>query len=251
MSIHFDFLQIHDDRPLTKWEIECIAQLKNLLLEIDCRIPVSATYTMLNIPHFENIVDTVNYSDRARFEWLSAHPSGVYVDTDCFLKEVFIPSVNNIPFLARNARAGDGVNVPDIFLIYVNGATNWIQENFNIVNRDAYLINNVVPEKRGDFYGWPLTLCKEMRGYEFIPESVYIHNYQTMNAELIKRRSQVTRHVNDIVNEHLVAMDSTRQADKQMILQLRDTVNLQADKIEKLTNEINDFKTKMIELRNS
>lgn len=244
MLQNFDFLQVHDDRPFTKWEVKCISQLQNI-------IPPGATYTMLDIPHFDNLTDTVNYSDRVRFEWLSAHPSGVYVDTDCFLKKMFIPPVSDIPFLARNANAGDGVDIPDVFLIYVNGATKWIEENFNINKRNVYLINNIIPEKRGEFYGWPLALCKEMREYEFIPENVYFHNYQTMQTELRKRGSQLTRHIDDIVNEHLVVMDDSRQADKKLILQLRDTVNSQANEISKLTNEINEFKAKMAELRKS
>ena len=153
-----DYLQIRDSTPLSSWELKCVERLKSLLTPAD-------SYTFLSIPDCRNILDTLKYSDEARFRWLSGRPQGVYVDTDCYLNELFIPANDCKCYFPMNYLA----KYIDIFYIIVNGNINFIQKNFT----NGYI--------SGEYYGWPpeelQNLTNDKIGY--IPEKVYNHSYKT------------------------------------------------------------------------
>jgi hypothetical protein len=170
-----DFLQTRDDRPLSDYERLCIFQLKSLMTKDD-------TYTFIKLPHFETLEETVNHADRCRYDWLSSHPDGVYVDVDCFLKIRYMPAEKGKPFFPL-----DSTGLMDVFLIYCNNCTAFFKNNFNEKLRDDYIQKNVPLEFQKSFYGWPIELIRKIKGWSTIPEGVYEHRYQTMN-ELYKRR---------------------------------------------------------------
>lgn len=243
----FNFLQIHDDRPFTDWEKKCISQLKSIMDKDD-------TYMMFPIPHFDNLTDTVNYSDKIRFELLSINKNGVYVDTDCFLKYRFIPQKHNIPLFSRNSNNKYGVDILDVFLIYVNNNTEFIKRNFSQSARSLWIENNVAEKLRKEFYGWPLDLCKKMSGYELIPDSVYIHKYQSIQSESL-RRKKLERKLHDVVNDFLVGIDSQRTMEKNFVVGMKNDIERLSGVIEKITKEneklkkeISDYKDAMIKL---
>jgi hypothetical protein len=233
----FDFLQVHDSRPMTEWELRCIAQLKSLLIKQD-------TYTMIELPLYPTLTETVNHSDIVRGEWLSKHSNGFYVDTDCFLCSRYTPIHRGIVHLPRNANAVDG-DSPDIFLICVNGDSSWIKRNFNSNVRNVWIKRNVEKDLQSKFYGFPLAVTKSWAGYRFIPDSIYQHTYQTMHHELDTRvqnkgrdmsagNGQTNRHINDVVNEQIVAFDGACSAMKIFMGQLRDGFNSVSDRVASL-----------------
>jgi len=233
-----DFLQARDDRPLSEWKQTCIKQLRSILLPED-------TYELIDIPHFDNLTETVNESDRLRAKWLAKHPNGVWVDDDCFLNVRWQPETRGIVHLPINESAGQ-TDGPDIFLIYVNGDTDWIKRNMSDRARQSWIDRFVTPEFKKEFYGFPLEMTRTWSGYSFIPKSVYIHGYETITKELQRRKimpeqqnqQQQNRHINDIVNEKMVALDGSISEAKSFINTLRIVINEQADKIAELENKI-------------
>lgn len=171
-----DYLQIRDRRPLSAFKKRCIARLISLLTKDD-------TYTVLTIPYFENIIRTVDWSDRVRFLWLSEHPNGVYVDDDCYLKEKFVPNRNGECHFALNSVEAH----PDIFLIYVNGNTDYIRTHFEYSRKLRLL--QIVKADLETFYGWPVQYMRDMRNYSIIPPNVYEHGCETMQ-KIFKKRSK-------------------------------------------------------------
>lgn len=231
--IGFDFLQVHDDRPYTEWEQQCHEQLHRVIN------PVYDTYRLITIPHFDTLTETANYSDAVRGEWLAAHPDGVYVDTDCWLDYRFTPEARGIVHLPRNANLSDGEG-PDIFLIYVNGDTEWIKRNFSQRVRDRWLDKYCDADKRESFYGFPLQVTRAWTGFKYLPDNLYKHNYQTMRAEIARRRVEMStkeRHVNDVTSEQLDTFDAAVAQMKTFARSLRDIINQQANRITELEKE--------------
>lgn len=161
-----DFLQIHDSRPMTEWEHGCINNLKNTIMTKE------DTYTFIDIPTFDTLQETVNYSDQMRFDWLKTHKNGVYLDTDCLLTKRFVPEKYGVPYFPNPGWL-------DIFLIYCNGATWFFKKKFDKKIRDKYLIDNYKPEHIKEYYGWPQPYMNLLKGYKVIPENVYLHVKQT------------------------------------------------------------------------
>jgi len=239
MQPRFDYLMLHDSRPLTDWEAKCKSQI--LLISNNSH----STFTMEEIPYFENIVETIAYADQYRFDWLSVHPDGVYVDSDCFLETRFFPSVKGVPYFAKNY-AEESI---DIFLIYCNGCPDFFEQTFNAQVKQDWISKNIPISFHDQFYSWPLPLLKEIKEVGIIPSYVYKHKYQTTQAET-KRRVEMegTRTVNDIVNEELLKIDLQRGQERDFILRMRNDINNLAVENVKLKKEIEDFKLKMKEL---
>lgn len=269
MEHRFDFLQIHDSQPLTDWERECIAQLKSIMAPVD-------SYTMMEMPRQETDTDTVNYSDILRMRWLAEHPDGVYIDTDCFPEYRVIPKSRGRILLPRNAHAGD-MGSPDIFYIIVNGDTDWLKRNFTPEIRHKWITENVRKDLRRAFYGFPLQLTLNWQEFDFIPAEAYQHKYQTMRREYAKRRivmenqapktlnekdlasifSQALaqqqpkvpqRHINDIVNEHLAEIDLALGRTKVFMVEVRDMINTQGNRILEMDKENQALRAKVAEL---
>lgn len=170
-----DYLQIHDNRPLSVWEYKCILQLNNLLTTED-------SFTFIRLPYFDNIIKTVNESDKIRYEWLLHHPNGIYIDTDCFLQESFNPTEKGKIFFPyrKNEKS------LDVFYIIVNNDVEFIQNNFNQDARKKYIKSFPLNEQER-FYGWPIELTRKMTGYGIIPDNCYKHTSQTMQLEHRRR----------------------------------------------------------------
>lgn len=255
MKKRFDFLQIRDNRPLSQWKTKCIARLQELMLPID-------TYTLIDLPYYEELTDTVNASDTIRMKWLSEHLHGVWVDDDCYLEERWVPPQDNIVCLPRN---GVNENSPDYFLIYVNNNPGWIRKNLSIKKRDEWVSANVSVENRKSFYGYPLTLLQKLTGFQCIPENIYIHGYETLHTEeerrgremekkvltgsdlakMIESQQQPTRKLDDVVNEEVVVFDSAFSRIKTTIFQMKNVINNQANIITNLRTEIETLKKKL------
>lgn len=214
-----DFLQIHDSTALTAWEIDCIASVKAVMLPED-------TYTWIDIPTYSSKVEAVNASDRARFDWLVSHKNGVYVDTDCKLHSRFSPATRGTCFLPRNSI--HETHAPDIFYIFVNGDTEWIKRNFSGKVRKSWIDKNVQKEIQKDYYGWPLKLLENLSGFQFLPDEIYTHNYQTLQSEL-KRRSQKMENTKRQPNQHELAAKLGR-----MLTSIGSDIYLYADAITEL-----------------
>jgi hypothetical protein len=176
---NMDFLQIHDGRPYTLWEYKSILRLKSLLTAQD-------TYTFLSIPTFSNIIDTTVESDVVRFRWLSEHPNGVYMDTDCYLNKPYTSPANGLPcfpLAPMNPRT-----FVDIFLIYCNGATEaFAKEHFTLEGRKKYIRERVEPKIQHLYYGWPGELTRKCMERNIISDEYFQHGYATMSSELQRR----------------------------------------------------------------
>ena len=168
-------LQIHDPRQVSDFERICIERTKSM---IDAR---RDSYEFIQIPYFDNIVDTINYSDRVRFDWLARNPDGVYVDTDCFL---------NFPLSAFTIEPDKPCFVlapeghVDIFFIICNGCPEFFAEHFAKEKRDAHVKN--IPNN-GLFYSWPVELLPKLSDVNIIPNTAYVHGRLTMNSEIYSR----------------------------------------------------------------
>lgn len=165
-----NYLQIHDSRPFTEDENKCIARLKEIMKPED-------TYEMIELPFCEDLHETVDLSDSARFKWLSEHPKGAYVDTDCYIVEPFIPKTPG-KCCFPVARSRDRI---DIFYIIVNGNPEYIKTNFS--NR---------PHEERPYYGWPkepLERIYKSSSWIKIPEINYNHIGQTA-GKVMKARDK-------------------------------------------------------------
>lgn len=240
-----DFLQIRDDRPLSEWKQKCVARLHEIMVPVD-------TYTLLDLPHYETLTEVVNAADAMRVEWLINHKDGVWVDDDCFLKERWEPAERGIVYLPHNETPGEN-DAPDIFLIYVNHDPDWIRRNMSAKARAKWIEKNVMEEYRKSFYGFPLEMTRRWLGFGYIPGDKYIHTYQTMNAEIDRRRKETMveqqqqqqatrRHINDVVNEVIVKFDTATHDVKTSIMGLRDLINKLFEENKKLIDEIEGIK---------
>ena len=155
-----DYLQMRDSAPLTEWDKKCIKRLKSLLTSSD-------SYTWIDIPDFDNVLDTLRWSDRRRMEWLSHKPQGIYIDTDCYIQKLFKPPTDQRCYFALNPKGG----FIDVYYIFVNGNIKFIRDNFLPVY------------KKRDKYGWPskklIDITKKDIG--IIPLRYYQHKFLTTN----------------------------------------------------------------------
>ena len=172
-----DYLQIHDVRPVSQVEQFCMARVQALMGKDD-------TYTLIQIPYYENIVETVNASDRVRFDWLALHPDGCYIDTDCYINlPVNLSTIENgLPLFPQF----QGKHL-DIFWIYVNGNCKYFRDNFKPKVREDYLKKFVKEKDRHLFYGWPVELTKKLPEVNIIPPQAYNHTTNTMAKEIRRR----------------------------------------------------------------
>lgn len=230
-----DFLQIRDDRELSGLKKQCIAQLQRVMLPTD-------TLTTLNIPHYDNVVKTVNESDWLRTVWLSEHPFGVYVDDDCWMEYRYEPPRDGLMRLPRYRK---GEPLPDIFIIYRNGSEYWFERNFDLRRRANWIHENVSPTMQEDFYGWPHEMMLGWKGFEYLPDDLYMHKGETMSNE-IQRRETMSEgpHINDLA---AMAVEKLVLAAGE-ILKIRDAANYAGDQFHGIRAEHLQLKAQMAEI---
>lgn len=245
--MRFDWLQTRDSKPLTDQEKLCQEYFNKYIYRPD----LGDTYTLLKIPDFDNIYDTLNEADKIRFEWLAEHPDAAYFDFDCVPVRRFNPPEKNKVYLPLNPYyLKQGKQVLDIFLIYVNGDTEWIKTHLNQEIKDTYLLENKHKVK-DNFYGFPFELMDKYSGYEIIPDEYYEHGNLTMHT--LQKEESMNNQKQSLptlaqIDESVINTQQNINNISQLITGLRNNISVYQEAVRNLNRKAQELQQKNDEL---
>lgn len=187
MPIHY--LQIVDDRSeLTPFQKKCMESVK-------CRVGEKDTYEVVPVKYNPNPGQLIYDIDTIKVTRASQDGKLCVVDTDCFLAAGFDPEklVQGKPYFGEYS-FDKAEGIPDIFLFYVNGCTDYFQK---------YLPTRFLSPAR---YSFDRELFRNLKGFELFPPLMYIHYYSTMRQVVLNQQITAISRASENATAELVQL---------------------------------------------
>jgi len=166
------YLQIVDSRKnQPMFRLKCMQSVKDKVGDNE--------YKVIEIPFFEDRLKMVRIADELRLKMAAAEGDLCYVDTDVFMAKPiheFETMTADRPYFAQY-EYNSTMHAPDIFYFYVNGRTDYFQNN---------LPSPACLQEHG--YSVKRDILESLDGYEVIPPMSYFHAYETMNRVIENKR---------------------------------------------------------------
>src|SRR4030042_1206656 len=155
------YLQITDNGKQPPHRLKCMQSLRENFGD--------NKYNVIEFPYSEYRCKNVACADEIRLRLAAENEDLCYVDTDCFISvPLHETSFNNgIPLFGMRDVGDD--TYPDIFYFYVNGKCDYFKNNLSTT-----LLSNTK-------YSIPLETLKGLKGFEYISNMSYYHQYTTLN----------------------------------------------------------------------